>query len=159
MKDIYEILNGLGLAYKKYEHPPVFTVEEASKVDRAIDAAKSKNLFLRNKKGSTYYLVVVEASKKVDLKALAVSLNESKLSFGSPERLFEYLKLTPGSVSPFGLINDTNRLLTVIVDEDLLAQKKVSFHPNINTATLVLTAEDFIAFLKHTGHNYVVRKL
>lgn len=152
MKDIYRVLEDLEIPFEKYEHPAVFTVEEAAQIDRGIDAGKSKNLFLRNKKGTTLYLVVVEAHKKVDLKLLSQKLLESKLSFGSPERLFEILQLTPGSVSPFGLINDNEHLVDVIIDNDLLKHPKVSFHPNINTATLAITTNDFKKYLESLGN-------
>lgn len=96
------------------------------------------------------YLVVVQAEKRVDLKGLAKKLEESKLSFGSPERMMHYLGLTPGSVSPFGLINDEEHLVHAIIDTDLLAQERVGFHPNVNTATLVLSSEDFKKYLAST---------
>lgn len=153
MQDVYQILSGLNIAYEKHDHPAVFTVEEAQKYDRGIDAGKSKNLFLRNKKGDKHYLVIVESTKRVDLKQLSVQLNENKIGFASPERLLEYLGLTPGSVSPFGLINDKNKAVQVIVDNDLMMHKKLAFHPNINTATLVMSSKDFQKFLDSTGNS------
>ncbi len=152
MNDIYKILQHLEIEYEKYEHPAVFTVEEAAQYDRGIDAGKSKNLFLRNKKGNKHFLIVVESTKKVDLKQLSTLLNESKLSFASPERLKEHLGLTPGSVSPFGIINDADKLVNVIIDTGLLQYERVGFHPNINTATLAIKTDDFKKFLDSTGN-------
>lgn len=152
MKDIYLILKDLDIEFEKYEHPAVYTVEEAEKYDRGVDAAHSKNLFLRNKKGNKHYLVILEGSKRVDLKELAKLLNEGDLSFASPERMLKYLELTPGSVSPFGLINDINKEVHVVVDNDLLKSKKQGSHPNVNTATLVISTDDFKKFLEYTGN-------
>lgn len=152
MKNIYQVLDTLQIPYEKHEHPAVFTVEEAQQYDGQIDAGKSKNLFLRNKKGNVHYLVVVESSRKVDLKQLAETLHESTLSFASPERLLAHLELTPGSVSPFGLINNTDKSVRVIIDKGLMEHPTVAFHPNINTATLVIRTEDFKTFLDSTGN-------
>lgn len=153
VSDIYQTLSELNITYEKHEHPAVFTVEDSKQYDRAFEAGKTKNLFLRNKKGDKHFLVIVESSKRIDLKELSVSLKESKLSFASPERLIQYLGLTPGSVSPFGLINDQNKVVNVILDQGLLRYQKLAFHPNINTATLVISTEDFKRFLTHTGNH------
>jgi len=152
MQDIYQILKDLNIDYEKFEHPAVYTVDAASQFDRGIDAGKSKNLFLRNKKGDKHYLVVAESTRLVDLKKIATLLNENRLSFASLERMLKYLGLTPGSVSPFGLINDTEKSVQVIVDQGLLNHPKVAFHPNINTATLVIKTEDFQKFLDWIGN-------
>lgn len=117
-----------------------------------IDAAHFKNLFLRNQKGDRHYLVVVAHTKKVDLQRLAGQIGDGKLSFASPERLKAHLGLTPGSVSPFGLINDASRAVRVFLDADITAATRVSFHPNVNTSTLVITAPDFHRFLEACGN-------
>lgn len=150
--DIYSVLQDLGIQYEKHEHPAVHTVEEAAQYDRGIDAGKSKNLFLRNVKGDTHYLVVMESTKRLDLKRLSELLNETKLSFASPERLMTHLGLTPGSVGPFGLINNSDKSVRVIVDSGLLKYSKLSYHPNVNTATLVISTEDLKKFLEWTGN-------
>lgn len=155
MNDIYQILKQLGIKYEKFEHPAVYTVEEAQKYDRGIEAGKSKNLFLRNKKGNKHFLLIIESTKTADLKTLSSLLNENKLGFASPERLKEYLDLTPGSVSPFGLVNNKDKSVYVVVDNDLLNYPKLAFHPNINTATIVINTEDFKKFLTHTGNEII----
>lgn len=148
---IYQILKDLNITYEKYDHPAVFTVEEAEKYKRG-DGVDSKNLFLRNRKGNKHYLVVMSATKRVNLDELAKNLNENDLSFASPERLQKYLGLTPGSVSPFGLINDLEKVVQVLVDNELLKSDKQAYHPNINTATLVISTADFKKFLDWTGN-------
>jgi hypothetical protein len=104
---VVERLRDLGIAFERHEHPPVATVEQAAEHWAGIDAAHCKNLFLRNQKGDRHYLLILEHSKKADLRAVANQIGDGKLSFGSPERLLKHLGLTPGSVSPFGLIHDS----------------------------------------------------
>lgn len=159
MNNIYQVLENLKIEFKKYEHPAVYTVNEAAGCEVDEKAAKTKNLFLRNKKGDRFYLVVVEANKRLDLKKLAESLEEGKFSFATPERLKEYLGLTPGSVSPFGLINDQEKTVRVVVDKELLEKETVGFHPNINTATLVIKTSDFKKFLEAMGNKILYQDL
>jgi Ala-tRNA(Pro) deacylase len=142
----------LGIAFERHEHPPVATVEEAVQHWSGIDATHCKNLFLRNQKGNRHYLVVLLHAKRADLRAVADQIGDGKLSFASPERLQTHLGLTPGSVSPFGLINDAAHTVRVVLDRDLKAASRVSFHPNINTRTYVISSDDFIRFLAATGH-------
>jgi len=150
---VYEALDQLGIPYKRHEHPPVFTVEQAEQHWTDIEGLHCKNLFLRNKKGNRHYLVVAPTSKTVDLRRLNEKLGEDRLSFGSPERLMRLLGLEPGSVSPFGLINDRQKEVTVILDEDLRSAERVNFHPNVNTATVGLSRKDFEKFLAWTGNS------
>jgi Ala-tRNA(Pro) deacylase len=140
-------LEELGIAFTRHEHPPVATVEEAMVHWGGIDATHCKNLFLRNQKGNRHYLVILTHSKKADLKAVADQIGDGKLSFASPERLMTHLGLTPGSVSPFGLINDRTHAVRVVIDRELKGAERLSFHPNINTVTFTLAAADFERFL------------
>ena len=149
---VVERLRDLGIAFERHEHPPVATVEQAAEQWAGIDAAHCKNLFLRNQKGDRHYLLILEHSKKADLRAVANQIGDGKLSFGSPERLQKHLGLTPGSVSPFGLIHDSSHSVRVVVDRDLQAAARLSFHPNINTATLVVSKDDFVRFLAACGN-------
>lgn len=145
-------LTSLGIAFTRYEHPPVSTAEEAEEYWAGIDAFHCKNLFLRNQKGDRHYLVIVKHLKRADLRAVAAQIGDGRFSFASPERLMKHLGLTPGSVSPFGLINDADHDVRVALDRDLKAAKVVSFHPNINTATITLTLADFLRFLDSCGN-------
>ena len=106
---VYATLDALGITYDQYRHPPVFTSEDVAEHWAGIDGTKVKNLFLRNKKGDRHYLVILEVSRQADLRQLVKVVGDDRLSFGSPERLMATLGLTPGSVSPFGLIHDTDR--------------------------------------------------
>ncbi len=146
-------LHELGITYTRHEHPPVATVESAQPHWAGIDATHCKNLFLRNQKGDRHYLVIVEHSKKADLRKVADQIGDGKLSFGSPDRLMKHLGLTPGSVSPFGLINDRHHAVRVALDRDLRSAGRLSFHPNINTVTFTITAADFSRFLEACGNS------
>jgi Ala-tRNA(Pro) deacylase len=145
-------LRDLGIATTRHEHPPVATVDEAERYWAGIEATHCKNLFLRNQKGTRHYLVILKHTKKADLRAVADQIGDGKLSFASPDRLRARLGLTPGSVSPFGLIHDHDRHVRVVIDRDLKSASRVSFHPNINTVTLTLTVDDFQRFLDACGN-------
>lgn len=144
---VYDFLDAMGIQYEKYEHPPVFTGEEAAEHWGPIQATQVKNLFLRNKKGDRQYLVILEIEKQADLRQLVKIIGDDRFSFGSPERLMATLGVTPGSVSPFGLLHEGSRDLRVIVDQDLRAAEKLIFHPNLNTASVTISVPDFERFL------------
>jgi Ala-tRNA(Pro) deacylase len=154
-REVLEALDKLGISYVRHEHPAVFTVEEAEKYWGGLRGAHCKNLFLRNNRGNRHYLVIAEASRTIDLKALNAKLAEDRLSFASPGRLMKYLGQEPGSVSPFGLIHDRSREVRVIVDVELRSAAGVNFHPNINTSTLGLSFSDFEGFLAWCGNPVV----
>jgi len=150
---VYEVLGELGVAYIRHEHPPVYTVEEAQKYWDGIQGAHCKNLFLRNKKGKQHYLVILKHSKRMDLKNFGPRINEDKLSFASEERLRKYLGLSTGAVSPFGLINDREKHVRIVLDEELTREELINFHPNVNTATISLAVKDFMKFLQWCGND------
>jgi Ala-tRNA(Pro) deacylase len=145
-------LNELGIPYTRHEHPPVATADEAARHWSGIEGTHCKNLFLRNQKGNRHYLVVLEHSKRADLKIVADQIGDGKLSFASPERLMAHLGLTPGSVSPFGLINNQDHGVRLVLDRDLKAATRLGFHPNINTVTFTIAAADFAKFVDATGN-------
>lgn len=150
---VYEVLEKLGIAFTRHEHPPVYTVGEAEQHWVNITGAHCKNLFLRNKKGSRHYLVILESSKHADLKSLTHKIGEDRLSFASEKRLMKYLGLEAGAVSPFGLINDSQNEVEVIIDSDLEKAEMVNFHPNVNTATVGIIFSDFEKFLSLCGNH------
>jgi Ala-tRNA(Pro) deacylase len=146
-QDVYDALDALGIGYEKYEHPPVFTGGEAAEHWGSIPATRVKNLFLRNKKGDRHYLVILEIAKHADLRQLVKVIGDDRLSFGSADRLMAQLGVTPGSVSPFGLLHDPSGSVRVIVDQDLRGGGRLIFHPNINTASVTISVADFERFL------------
>lgn len=145
-------LTGVGISFQSYQHPPIATAEEGEIHWAGIDATHCKNLFLRNQKGTRHYLVILAHTKRADLRAVADQIGDGKLSFASPERLMKYLGVTPGSVSPFGLIHDHDHHVRVYLDRELKSAPRISFHPNINTATFVLAYADFERFLASCGN-------
>ena len=155
-QEVYDALEALGIAFERFGHPPVFTVEEAERYWADVPAAHCKNLFLRNAKGSRHYLVVLGHNKKADLRGLSARLGDDKLSFASPDRLMRYLHLTPGAVSPFGRVHDSAHEVIVVLDAELPATERIGFHPNVNTATITLRTADFLRFLEARG-NVVTR--
>lgn len=145
--EVYRALDALGIRYEAYEHPPVFTAEDAAAHWTRIPATPVKNLFLRNKKGDRHYLVILEIGKAADLRHLVKVIGDDRFSFGSPERLMAQLGVTPGSVSPFGLLHEGSGGVEVIVDEALRGAGRLIFHPNLNTASLTIAVEDLERFL------------
>ena len=149
---VFDALDTLGIPYDRYEHPPVFTGDEAALHWAAIPGTQVKNLFLRNKKGDRHYLAILEIHKQADLRRLVKIVGDDRLSFASAERLMAHLGVTPGSVSPFGLINDEARRVIVMVDEDLRRAERLLLHPNINTATVTISGQDLERFLVWRGN-------
>ncbi len=152
MIDIYEFLDNSNIEYERFDHPPVFTVEDVHRLTPDLPGAKTKNLFLRDKKGNRHFLLVVPADKRMNLKALPKVLETSKISFGSPDRLMENLGVTPGSVSLFAIVNDQKNRVEVVIDESLWASDAFQFHPLINTSTLTISRDSIKKFLAATRH-------
>jgi Ala-tRNA(Pro) deacylase len=151
-RPVLDALDRLEIPYVRHEHPPVATVEEAEKHWAGLKSAHCKNLFLRNYKGNRHYLVIAPVTRGIDLRRLNAQLGEDRLSFASPERLKRWLGVEPGSVSPFGLINDETRAVQVVCDRELRSSAGLGFHPNVNTATLEIALADFERFLAWRGN-------
>jgi Ala-tRNA(Pro) deacylase len=153
-EELYTLLDNLQIHYDYIEHPPVPTVEEAMKYWAGIDSGHCKNIFFRNHKGDRHYLVILHHASTLNIRELEQKLRQGKLSFASDRRLMQYLGLTPGSVSPFGLINDHTRHVHLFIEKTLLGYERLSFHPNTNTASLIIPREGLFRFLAHTGNSY-----
>lgn len=156
---VYEVLEELKISFRYYEHPPLPTIAEALKYWKDIEAAHCKNLFFRNHKGDKHYLVVFHYLHQMNVKVLETMLKQGKLSFASDWRLKEYLNLEPGSISPFGLLHDKTKHVKLFLDENLKNYERLSFHPNLNTASLVVSREDFFRYLEYTGNDWEFVKL
>ncbi|MDT8401458.1 MAG: prolyl-tRNA synthetase associated domain-containing protein [Bacteroidales bacterium] len=153
-KELYIVLDKLNIHYQYREHPPVNTIEEASIYWKNYDSGRCKNIFLRNHKGNKHYLVILEHLRQLNMKDLEKRLKQGKLTFASEKRLMKYLGLKPGSVSPFGLINDYSNHVHLFIDKKLVNFENLSFHPNNNTASLIISKNDFIRFLEYCGNSY-----
>ena len=149
---VYAALDALGISYERHEHPAVFNAEDAAAFWNPIPGVQCKNLFLRNKKGDRHYLVILPIEKEADLRRLVKLIGDDRFSFASPDRLAKHLGLTPGSVSPFGLLNNPSHSVQVIVDTDLRGASLLIFHPNLNSHSVTISGSDLERFLKSTGH-------
>ena len=149
--DLLSRLDALGIVTTTVDHPAVFTVEESKRLRGDLLGAHTKNLFLKDKKGRLWLVVVLE-DRDVDLKALRKEIGAAQLSFGKPDLLSKVLGLEPGSVTPFGVINDTDGQVTVILDKGLLAFDVLNFHPLTNTATTQISPAGLQTFLRDTMH-------
>ena len=156
MNSVLTFLYQHQISYQLFHHPPIFTVEEGRRYKQSIPGAHTKNLFLRNKDKSRFFLYSLAAEKRADLQQLAHQLQTSRLSFASPELLWQYLNLKPGSVSPFGLLNDAQHRVEYLISPDPWHADLVGFHPNDNRATLVIDQTNFRRFLKLIHHQPTV---
>ena len=145
------LLNGLGIEARTALHDPVLTVAEAKVATAHVAGCHCKNFFLEERGGAAW-LVVLPAERFLDLRVLAEALGSRRLSFASAGRLQETLGLSPGSVSPFGVVNDGAGRVRVVLDRELLGRPALEFHPLANTQTTLITPEDLLRFLQETGH-------
>ena len=153
------MLDGLGIEHKTTQHEPVFTVAESESLRDRIPGGHTKNLFVKDKKDQ-YFVLTVEENAVVDLKTVHKLIDaSSKVSFGKPEKMLEYLGVVPGSVTVFGAINDTANNVTFVLDSDLMKHDLINGHPLSNDATTTIGRDDLIRFLEATGHVPLVLKV
>jgi Ala-tRNA(Pro) deacylase len=150
--DLFARLNSLGIQTKTYNHAAVFTVEEANALKGDIAGGHCKNLFLKDDKGGLW-LIVCLGESQIDLKTAPAKIGSRRLSFGNPALLMEVLGVEPGSVTPFGLINDTQLRVNVVLDAAMMAHELVNYHPLQNTATTTIRAADLVTFIRSLGHD------
>lgn len=151
-ENIIKRLSELNIEYELVEHEAAFTMEEYNALGFNPNDEICKNLFLRDYKGKRHMLVVIKGSKQADLVLIRNEIDSSRLSFASDERLSKFLDVKKGSVSPFGIINDSENAVEVYFDEDLKYMPRLGFHPNDNTATIFLSFEDINRYIESTGH-------
>lgn len=149
---LYALLTQLNIPFEYIEHPPAPTIEIARQYWAGHDAKHCKNLFFRNHKGNRHYLVILDCDCEMDIHSIEKQLHQGKLSFASEKRMEKYLGVKPGSVTPFGLIHDEEHHVHVFLDKNLRKAERLSFHPCINTASLIISYDDFVRFLDHVGN-------
>ena len=157
-EDLERRLAELGIATAAFEHPPVFTVEDARALRGEIAGGHCKNLFLKDKKDQIWLVVCLEEAE-VDLKRLPSRIGSARLSFGRPDLLVEVLGVEPGSVTPFALINDVDRRVNVVLAADMMRHEVLNYHPLVNSATLSIAASDLVRFIRACGHEPKVIEL
>jgi len=150
-EELFARLAELGIATTTHNHPPLFTVEESQRLRGDLPGGHCKSLFLKDKK-ERYWLVITLEDSAVDLKALEGRIGSARLSFARPERLMEVLGVQPGSVTPFALINDVARQVTVILDKAMLDRDPLNYHPLHNAATTAIAPADLLRFIQACGH-------
>jgi len=153
---VYDFLDQLGIEYARTDHPdnPATTMEACREIDRVLGTLICKNLFLCNRQQTVFYLLLMPGDKPFKTKELSAQINAARLSFASPEQMLAYLDIEPGAVSLMGLMNDHDRKVNLLVDEDVLKDEYMGCHPCVNTASLRLkTADAFGPFLRATGHS------
>lgn len=157
--ELLSYLDDLGIAVSTVSHPPLFTVADSQSLRGEIAGAHTKNLFLKDKKDS-FYLVTVEEEAEVDLKKIHTIIGAAgRVSFGKPEALLELLGVTPGAVTVFGLINDREGRVRLVLDADLMRSDVINGHPLTNEATTSIAAKDLLAFARATGHEPLILKV
>ena len=150
-EDLFARLEELGIETTTHEHPPLYTVEQSRELRGEISGGHSKNLFMKDKKGRVA-LASLQEDTEVDLKGFGQKIGIGRISFGKPDLLMELLGVEPGGVTPFGLINDTENRVTVVLEERLMAHEVVNFHPLTNAATTSIRPDDLLKFIRACGH-------
>ncbi|CAN7334351.1 prolyl-tRNA synthetase associated domain-containing protein [Rhizobium sp. LjRoot30] len=158
-EELFRFLDELGIKHATKDHPPVYTVAESVSLRDEIPGGHTKNLFVKDKKDQ-FFLLTVEENAAVDLKTVHTLIGgASKVSFGKPEKLMEYLGVEPGSVTAFGAINDAGHNVTFVLDADLMKNDIINCHPLSNDATTSIARDDLIRFMEATGHTPLVLKV
>lgn len=152
--DLFRRLNELGIETRTHRHPPLFTVEESRALRGDLPGGHCKSLFLKDKRGQLWLVVMLE-DRQADLKWLAKHLEAGRLSFGRAELLHEVLGVIPGAVTPFGLINDRDHLVKVVLDAAMMRHDILNYHPLTNEATTAIRATDLRRFIADCGHTVV----
>ncbi len=150
--DLIRRLQELGISQLTHEHAAVFTVEEAQRHCSHLPGAHCKNLFFKDKKDELWLVVTLDG-REVNIKALQKAMGAARLSFGKAELLMEVLGVIPGAVTPFGLINDTEQRVQVILDAEMMAADLLNYHPLRNDATTAITPADLRRFISACGHS------
>lgn len=158
-KELYEKLEELGITdYTVKEHPPLFSVEDVIENDCMMPGLNFKNLLIKDKKAETYYLVILEDSRKMENKYFKGFTGWGKIRFAHPEELYEKTGLKPGSVSPYGLLNNLEHDIIIVVDHSISEAEEdelINFHPNRNTATLTVKKHQFVKYLESLGNKII----
>ncbi|MBD0413485.1 prolyl-tRNA synthetase associated domain-containing protein [Oryzicola mucosus] len=158
-EDLFAYLDSLDISVRTIKHPPLFTVADSQNLREDLDGGHTKNLFLKDKKDN-FFLLTVEQNAVVDLKQIHHVIGaSSRVSFGKPEALMELLGVIPGSVTAFGVINDTNGRVKMILDAALMEHDVINAHPLTNEATTAIARDDLIRFIEATGHEPVILKV
>ena len=152
-------LQELGIPFDVVEHPPAFTTEQADFYIEGMEGVLTKSMFLTNKKKTQYYLLIMDDQKSLDMDLFKDLVSANRIRMASADSLFEKMQLPPGTVSPFGLLNNPERDIQVYFDKDIVSEDTMTFHPNTNEKTIFVATQDIFKFLTHLGYDYQILEL
>lgn len=141
---VYDFLDSLGVTYQRIDHEAAMTMEACEEIDRTLEATICKNLLLCNRQETQFYLLMLPGDKVFKTKNLSAQIGSSRLSFAKEEYMEQYLDITPGSLSVLGLMNDKDRMVRLLIDEEVLEGEYIGCHPCINTSSLRLRTKDLV---------------
>ena len=156
---VADTLNKLGIPFQIVEHEPALTTEQADRFIEGIEGVRTKTMFLTNKKKRNFYLVIMDDAKRLDMDIFKEIVEEKQIKMASAETLNDKMMLPPGVVSPFGLLNNEDKDIRVYVDQEIVSEERMSFHPNTNEKTIFIQTEDLFTFLKEIGYESHVIEL
>ena len=149
---VADTLNELGITFHIVEHEPALTTEQADRFIEGIEGVRTKTMFLTNKKKRNFYLVIMDDAKRLDMDVFKDIVEEKQIKMASAETLNDKMMLPPGVVSPFGLLNNEDKDIHVYVDQEIVSEERMSFHPNTNEKTIFINTQDLFTFLKAIGY-------
>ena len=149
---VVDTLNELGITFQIVEHEPALTTEQADRFIEGIEGVRTKTMFLKNKKKRNFYLVIMDDAKRLDMDIFKEIVEEKQIKMASAETLNDKMMLPPGVVSPFGLLNNEDKDIRVYVDQEIVSEERMSFHPNTNEKTIFMNTQDLFTFLKELGY-------
>ena len=148
---VADTLNELGITFQIVEHEPALTTEQADHFIEGIEGVRTKTMFLTNKKKRNFYLVIMDDAKRLDMDVFKEFVEEKQIKMASAETLNDKMMLLPGTVSPFGLLNNRDKDIQVYFDQEIVSEERMCFHPNTNEKTIFIQTEDLFSFLKEIG--------
>lgn len=156
---VMDKLNELSIKVQIVEHEPALTTEQADKFIEGIEGVRTKTMFLTNRKKKNFYLVIMDDAKRLDMDKFKGITEEKQIKIASAESLAEKMKLVPGVVSPFGLLNNDDKDIKVYIDKEIITQDRMSFHPNTNEKTIFINTTDLIKYLNNIGYELKIIEL
>lgn len=156
---VVDRLNELGIPFQIVEHEPVLTTEQADRFIEGIEGVRTKTMFLTNKKKRNFYLVIIDDAKRLDMDVFKEIVEENRIKMASAETLNDKMMLLPGTVSPFGLLNNRDKDIQVYFDQEIVSEERMCFHPNTNEKTIFVNTQDLFTFLKAIGYEPQVIEL
>ncbi|HHX03078.1 MAG TPA: prolyl-tRNA synthetase associated domain-containing protein [Tissierellia bacterium] len=145
-------LEELSIPYQLVEHEPAFTTEQADRFIEGIEGVRTKTMFLTNRKKTAFYLIIMDGAKRLNMNRFQEITSEKRVKMASERDLHEKMMLPPGTVSPFGLLNNTEKDIHVYFDKDIMGEKRMSFHPNTNEKTIFVDTSDLLRFIRDAGY-------